>query len=60
MGFFDNGGLIFAKSFKISMDLRTKTVTLRKQKINENTISIPDAYRPGVAFGFPVNREKPK
>lgn len=55
MGFFDSSGLIFAKSFKISMDLRSKTLIPKKQKIKENTSSIPDEYRPGVAFGFPVN-----
>ena len=60
MGFYDSGGLIFAKSFKISMDLRTKSITKRKSKINSQQSSISNAYRPGAAFGFPINREPPK
>lgn len=57
MGFFDHNGLIFAKAFKISMDLTltdNTPVNTRKTSIASRTSDIPIINGPGSLYGFEV------
>ena len=57
LGFFEHNGLIFAKAFKISMDLMltdNAPIEERKSNIASRSIGVPMVNGPGSLYGFEV------